>query len=114
MAALAGGLFFGSCADGSQQRGAVAFRDIEVSADRRTLTVSSSYPTKPFCAKEPDGVDVEIVNGVATVTAYLRSPKAQGLCTMECDIVTQRVTLEEALPEGIRFEPPPGIDPGCG
>lgn len=99
---------------GGPGRAEVGFRDVEISADRLTLTVTSTYSNRVFCAKEPDGLKVQVVEGVALITAYLRQADVDVTCSAECGFVTQTITLSEALPEGTSFASPDGIDPGCG
>ena len=110
---LAAAAILAGCS-GGPGRAEVGFSEVEVSADRLTLTVTSTYSKRVFCAKEPDGLKVEVVEGVALITSYLRQADVDGTCSMECGFVTQTITLSEALPEGTSFASPDGIDPGCG
>lgn len=105
------------CSAGGDEGGRTAVVPIEVtvSADRLTLTVTTSYPTKPFCAKQPVGVDVELRDDVAVVSAYANSVIKKGdFCTLECGLIQQVVTLDKPLAQNVRFESPSGADPGCG
>ena len=86
---------------------------IEVSDDRRTLTVVTFYANSFNCGKLPGGVHVDVNDGVAVITAVMKSEPDGVDCTMECGTVTQTITLPEALPTGVRFEAPPDADPGC-
>ena len=106
----------GCSADGvNDDRTAVVPIEVAVSTDRLTLTVTTSYPTKPFCAKQADGVDVEVRGDVAIVAAYAKSVIKKGdFCTLECGLIQQVVTLDEPLARDVRFESPSGADPGCG
>lgn len=97
------------------QKFAVQWRSIELSDDRRTITVVTSYPLAGFCAKEPAGVTVRLVGATARVAAWVAEPAAQGNgCTAECGIIRQSVTLEQPLPESVRFEAVDGAVQGCG
>lgn len=110
------GLFVGlaSACLGDGRETAVVPASIEVSDDRRTLTVVTFYPIKFNCGKLPGGLDVDIKDDVAVITAVMRSDSGGGNCTMECASVTQSITLPDPLPTGVRFEAPPNADPGCG
>ena len=111
-------LLVSSCLfDGEPSRAAVVIRGTDVSPDRRTLTVWTTYPTSIPCGKQPSGVDVEVHGQVATISAYVARQAGMhdgDLCTLECGIVTQSVTLDEPLADGIRFESSPDAEPGCG
>lgn len=99
-----------------RERIAVQWEAIEVSPDRWTVTVVTSYPLEGFCAKEPDGIEVTTEGSVATVTAWMAGPTPRDglVCTADCGRVTQAVTLDEPLAESIeRFEPVPGAVQGC-
>jgi hypothetical protein len=88
---------------------------IEVSDDRRMLSVVTFYANSLFCGKQPGGVHVEINDGRAVISAVLKEVELDGAdCTAECGTVTQTITLPEPLPTGVRFEAPPDADPGCG
>lgn len=86
---------------------------VEVSPDRRTVTVRTGYPSTLNCGKDPGGLDVEVAGGVATLDAVMAETGASR-CTLECGSVSQSVTLSEPLPEGVRFEAPSDAEPGCG
>ena len=112
-------LVVSSCSqDEAPTRVAVVVRGTEVSPDRRTLTIWTTYPLSIFCGKQPGGVDVEIVDAhVAIVAAYVTRQVGLGegdACTMECGSVTQSVTLDVPLADGVRFESAPEAEPGCG
>jgi len=93
---------------------AVTPASIEVSPDRRTVTVVTFYPTTFNCGHLPGGLEVDLSEGVAVITARMRSESDSGDCDALCASVTQTVTLPEPLPDDVRFEAPPGADPGCG
>lgn len=98
-----------------EQRLAVQWESIEVSPDRRTITVETSYPVDGFCVKDADGIDVTVNGTVATVAAWMTGP-APGSgtdCTMECGKVTQTVTLDSPLPASVDFQPVSGAVRGC-
>lgn len=100
--------------DGTDRTAVVPF-SVKVSADRRTLTVATRYPRTPFCAKQPDGIDVDIRGDVVVISAFAKSvAKAGESCTMECGFIEQTITLDSPVSDGVRFEAPPGADPGCG
>lgn len=95
----------------------VAVRGVDVSDDRRTLTVRSTYPIHQFCAKAPGGVHVEVTGDVAVVAAYVvrqANFRDGDSCTLECGIVTQEVTLDAPIADDIQFQSPTNADPGCG
>ena len=96
-----------------QQRFAAQRRSIDLSADRRTITVVTSYPFAGSCAKEPGGVTVEVAGSVVRVAAWVAEVEGEGDCTDECGVVRQSVTLEEPLPEGAVLEPVPGAVRTC-
>jgi len=98
-----------------RQRYAVRWDAIEVSADRRTVTVVTSYPLDGFCVKEPDGVEISLDGRLATVAAWMTGPPRGSdiMCTLECFQVTQTVTLDSPLPEPVEFEPVPHAVEGC-
>ena len=87
---------------------------IELSPDRRTVTVVTSYPTSFNCGHLPGGLDVDLNNDVAVITAMMKSRSDSGTCDASCGSVTQTVTLPEPLPSDVRFEALPDADPGCG
>lgn len=100
------------------ERLAVMWSSIRLSEDRRTVTVTTSYPREGFCVKEADGVDVEVRGDTAMVAAWMRGPEpvpSEGaVCTTECGFVTQSVTLPEPLSERVAgFEPVDHAVPGC-
>ena len=102
--------------DEDRQRYAVKWDSIEVSPDRWTITVETSYPIAGSCVKEPDGIDISVDGSVATVAAWMSGPAPQegSACTVECGRVTQAVTLDSPLPESVkRFEPVAGAVEGC-
>lgn len=112
-------LVVSSCSrDEAPTRVAVVVRGTEVSSDRRTLTIWTTYPRSIFCGKQPGGVDVETVDDhVAIIAAYVTRQVGLGegdACTMECGIVAQSVTLDVPLADGVRFESAPKAEPGCG
>lgn len=86
---------------------------IEVSADRRTVTVSAGYPRSVGCAKEPGGLNVRVDGDLAVIEAVVQNTKLQDGCTLECGSIVQTVTLDEPLPETVRFEAVDGADSGC-
>jgi hypothetical protein len=100
--------------DSDAQRYAVRWDAIEVSPDRRTITVVTSYPLAGSCVKEPDGVDITLEGSVAKVAAWMAAPTGGLTCTLECGRVTQTVALDEPLPEAIeRLEPVEHAVKGC-
>lgn len=109
----AGWLLFRQTPD---ERYAVRWESIELSEDRRTIRVVTSYPTEGFCVKEPDGIDVEVRDSTAVVAAWMSGPAPGGdlVCTAECGLVAQTVTLDDPLPESVeRFEPVAKAVEGC-
>lgn len=104
------GVLLASC--GRADRAAVVLRSVNVSEDRRTLTVTTDYANTVGCAKLPAGVEIQVRGLEVVVSAFVKAEP--GVCTAECDQVTQTVTLDEPLPAGARFVAPPGADPGCG
>lgn len=97
-----------------QQRFAAQWRSVDLSADRRTITVVTSYPLAGFCTKEPAGVTVEVDGRVARVAAWVAEAAAEGSsCTAECGVIQQSVTLKEPLPKGVVLEPVPGAVTTC-
>src|SRR5262245_2855233 len=108
-------LFVGLASACSEGRSvAVTPASIEVSPDRRTVTVVTSYPISLSCGHLPGGLDVDLREGVAVITARMKSESDSGDCDALCASVTQTVTLPEPLPDDVRFEAPLGADPGCG
>lgn len=112
-AAVATFVVLGACA-GEPTSAVVAPDSIEVSADRRTVTVSASYPTGVGCAKDAGGLDVDVENGVATIRAVIENLDGADRCTLECASVVQSITLDQPLAESIRFEFDETVDSGCG
>jgi hypothetical protein len=98
---------------GNSNQVAVVPQSVWISADRRTVTVQTSYPTSLPCAKQPAGLDVEVDGGDAVVTALMARSGDGGSCTMECAGISQSVTLDEPLPLDVRLVAPAGADPGC-
>jgi hypothetical protein len=95
------------------KRHTVDLADVKLSSDRRVLTVSTYYPVGLFCAKQPAGLTVDVRDGVAVVSAYVREIKGSD-CTAECATVVQTLTLHDPLPEGVKFAPPADALRGCG
>ena len=93
---------------------AVTPASIDVSSDRRTVTVVTFYPIGFNCGHLPGGLEVVLSEGVAVITARMKSESDSGDCDALCASVTQTVTLPEPLPNDVRFEAPPDADPGCG
>lgn len=85
---------------------------VDISPDRRTVEVRTGYPATLNCGKDPGGLDVEVADDVVTVVALMAETGADR-CTLECEAVTQAVTLAEPLPEDVRFEAAPNAEPGC-
>ena len=107
-------LLVGTSACSSEDREtAVVPSSIDVSADRRALTVTTSYPVSLYCGHLPGGLEVEVEDGVALITALMKNA-GNGECPSSCESVTQTITLDEPLPTDVRFEVPPDADPGCG
>jgi hypothetical protein len=65
------------------------------------------------CGRLPGVLDVDVENGVAVITATVKSLPG-GDCDALCGAVTQTITLAEPLPHGVRFEAPDDADPRCG
>ena len=86
---------------------------ITVSTDRLTVEVHTAYPTNG-CAKEPGGLRIDVADGVATVSASVENSTGAKRCTLECGQVRQTITLDEPLPDPVRFEYPSDANPGCG
>ncbi len=95
------------------KRHTVELAEVTVSPDRRVLTVSTYYPIDLFCGRQPAGVTVEVRDGVAVVSAYVREIKGSD-CLAECATVVQSVTLDDPLPEGVKFAAPADALRGCG
>lgn len=58
---------------------------------------------------------MRLVGATARVAAWVAEPAAQGDgCTLECGIIRQSLTLEQPLPESVRFVAVGGAVPGCG
>ncbi len=113
---VGGALLVLANADDDIERYAVQWEAIDLSPDRRTVTVESSYPLAGFCVKEPDGIDISVDGTVATVAAWMVGPRpTDGVgCSLECGPVTQTVTLDEPLPESVeRFKPVTHAVEGC-
>ena len=94
-------------------RFAAQWRSIELSADRRTITVVTHYPLAGSCVKKPAGVTVEIDGTVARVGAWVSEVGGE-VCTAECGIVRQSVTLDEPLPRDVVLQPLAGAVRTCG
>ena len=87
---------------------------IDVSADRMTLTVTTSFPNIGHCIRIADAVDVAVEDDVAIISAWMRSDTpAEGMCTPDCGSVTQSVRLTMPLPDGVDFASPADAYPGC-
>ncbi len=95
------------------KRHAVELAEVTLSPDRRVLTVSTYSPVDMFCPKQPAGVTVELRDGVAVVSAYVSEIKGD-TCSLECGTVVQSVTLDDPLPEGVKFVAPADALRGCG
>lgn len=94
----------------------MAWDSLEISADRRTITVRSSYPVEGFCVREPGGLDVEVKGTVAMVAVWLTgpSPRDGAMCNMGCGDIEQTITLIEPLPKAVeRLVPVAGAVAGC-
>jgi hypothetical protein len=103
-----------ACGDDTRQATVVPM-SIDFSNDRRTVTVVTSYPRFVSCVKRPGGLHVKVEGDVAIVTATMEgSTDVHDACTLECGYVTQSLTLDQPLAEGVRFASPPDADPGCG
>ena len=113
-----------ACDDGSDRDGSndtddrtesaiVVPASVEVSADRRTLTVVTYYPDSISCGHLPGGLEVDVADDVALITARMQSYPGDGDCFADCAGVTQTITLPEPLPTGVRFEAPADAEPGC-
>ena len=95
-------------------RVAVIPDDVQVSADRRTLTVRTSYATFGFCVKLADGLDVRIDGASIVVSAWLASnTPSDGSCTLECSWVTQSITLADPIPADAQIIAVDEAVPGC-
>ncbi len=97
-----------------RSRTAVVPQQITVSADRLTVEAQTAYPTNSGCAKEPGGLSIDVANGVATITAIVENSTGATECTLECGQVWQSVSLDEPLPDPVRFTYPADANPGCG
>lgn len=106
-------LFAAGCAEDRSSSTVVPER-ITVSADRMTVEVQTAYPTNAGCAKEPAGLSIDVIDGVATISAIVENNTGSKACTLECGQVSQSVTLDEPLPEPVRFAYPGDAGPGCG
>lgn len=98
---VVGLLLLGSCSKDEATRVPVAIRSVDVSDDRRTLTVTTAYATSVFCAKQADGVDVEVHGDVAVVSAYVTTQAGTGgnvACTWSA------VSLPSASPSTNRLQ----------
>lgn len=101
-----------ACSDDARQATVVPL-SIDVSNDRRTVTVVTSYPRSVSCAKQPGGLKVKVEGDVAIVIATMERRGDVSSCTLECGYVTQSLTLDQPLADGIRFAAPSNADPGC-
>ena len=101
-----------ACGDDARQATVVP-QSIDVSNNRRTVTVATSYPRFVGCAKQPAGLKVKVEGDVAIVTATMERPRDVHSCTLECGYVAQSLTLDQPLAEGVRFASPADADPGC-
>ena len=109
------GLLVGLASACSEGRSiAVTPASIDVSPDRRTVTVVTFYPISFNCGHLPGGLDVDLDDRVAVITARMKTESDSGDCDAVCGSVTQTVTLPEPLPIDVQFEAPPDADPGCG
>ena len=113
MIALSSVLLAAGCAE-DRSSSAVVPEQITVSPDRLTVEVRTAYPTNAGCAKQPGGLSIDVVDGVATIRAIVENTADAEQCTLECGNVSQSVTLDEPLPEPVRFAYPGDADPGCG
>lgn len=105
-------ILIAACSD-DRSSSVVVPAQITVSADRLTVEVQTDYPTNAGCAKDPGGLSIDLVDGEATVRAIVESRSGNGRCTLECGQVTQTVTLDEPLPDPVRFTYPADANPGC-
>jgi hypothetical protein len=93
----------------------VVAASVELSNDRRTLSVTTFYPVVGHCIKNADGLEVDFDGDVAVVSAWMRSDTPAGaLCTLECGFVTQSITLDVPVPATIGFVSSDDAFPGCG
>jgi hypothetical protein len=88
---------------------------VELSSDRRTVSVTTFYPVVGNCIKIADGVELAVDGEQAVVSAWMRSDTpAEAACTLECGFVTQSVTLDQPLPATISFASADDAYEGCG
>ena len=106
-------LLAAGCAE-DRSRSTVVPERITVSVDRLTVEVQTAYPTNAGCAKEPGGLSINVADGVATISAIVENSNGAKRCTLECGHLSQSVTLDEPLPEPVRFAYPDDANPGCG
>lgn len=93
--------------DGDGIRFTVKPSSIELSGDRRTITVGHGNAIDPpeGCAAQPDGVDVVLDDAadVARLTVWMRTVELpdNADCILRCDYMTQSVTLDQPLSDAI-------------
>ena len=80
--------------------------------ERPSPRPGSSSNSKPTRTKHRFDIDVE--DDVATIVAIMKDTTDATNCTLECESVTQSITLPEPLPDGVRFSYPSDADHGCG
>lgn len=75
----------------------VQWTEVGISDDRRSIEVTSYYG--PFCARDPDGVGIDIGDDEIVVWAQLHDEDGDDECNADCSLVTQRLDLDEPLPD---------------
>lgn len=96
-----------SASDDNSIRFAVQPSTIELSSDRRTVSVEHGNPIEGGCAAKPDGVDVALDDGgrVAHVTVWMRTVELPdgAQCILMCSRIDQSVTVDEPLPDDVEL-----------
>lgn len=94
------------------RRAAVVPFNVQVSPDRKTVTVATHYASSIKCAQDAGGASLLLNGQRATVTAFVTNATGRDYCLLPCGVVVQTITLDNPLPAGVSFVAPASADPG--
>lgn len=90
---------------------------LDVSADRRTVTVSTALPLDPCAEEDRLVLEVRPDEGVVVVQPTFIVPPldetGETACTLECTAIEMSVTAPEPLPPDATFVPSPDAVTSC-
>lgn len=85
--------------------------DLQVSADRRAVSVVAADPTVGVCT-EPLGLNLEVRPGLVVVQPVFERQRDVA-CEQACDRIPLSVELEEPLADDVTFVASPQAVPTC-